>query len=93
MKKNLSLLINSKLYEAQRLAKHYNGFWTNQFKNQYNPESHYLTTGPEIWKQMEGKIDYIFVATGSGGSISGIAKYCKEQDPNVKVIGKKIKKN
>ena len=80
------------MYEAQRLADHYNGFWTNQFNNENNPNSHYSTTAPEVWKQMGGKIDYFFAVTGTGGSISGISKYLKEQDPNVKVIGNEIKK-
>jgi cysteine synthase len=53
-----------------------------------NPESHYQTTGPEIWDQMEGEIDYFFVAAGTGGTAAGVSKYLKEKDKNIKVIGK-----
>lgn len=72
---------------AKRLAKETpNSFRVNQYDNLKNPEAHYLTTGPEIWEQSHGKVDY-FVASGStGGTISGIGKYLKERNPNVKVI-------
>lgn len=63
-----------------------NSFRINQYDNQKNPEAHYLTTGPEIWDQTQGNIDY-FVASGStGGTISGTGRYLKEQNPNIKVI-------
>ena len=63
-----------------------NSFRIDQYDNLLNPEAHYLTTGPEIWEQMDGKIDY-FVASGStGGTISGVGKYLKEKNPNIKVV-------
>lgn len=63
-----------------------NSFRINQYDNLKNPEAHYLTTGPEIWEQTEGNIDY-FVASGStGGTISGVGKFLKEKNKNIKVI-------
>lgn len=61
-------------------------FLTNQYHNPDNPERHYRTTGPEIWKQMNGKVDMIVGGAGTGGTLSGCAKYLKEVHPSVKVI-------
>jgi cystathionine beta-synthase len=62
-------------------------FFPDQHNNRENNEAHYMTTGPEIWEQMQGCIDYFVAGVGTGGTISGVARYLKEKDPNIKVIG------
>ncbi len=64
-----------------------NSFYVNQYFNTANLKAHYETTGPEIWKQTEGKITHYFAACGTGGTLSGTARYLKEQNPNIKAIG------
>ncbi len=64
-----------------------NSLYINQYFNQGNTEAHYLTTGPEIWKQTEGKITHLIGCTGTGGTLTGSARYIKEQHPDVKIIG------
>ncbi|MFQ6108841.1 MAG: PLP-dependent cysteine synthase family protein [Candidatus Aminicenantales bacterium] len=73
---------------APRIAeKTPNGYYFDQHNNRENNESHYRTTGPEIWDQMEGRIDYFVAGIGTGGTICGVAQFLKEKDPKIKVIG------
>lgn len=73
---------------AKRIAKETpNSIYINQYFNELNVEAHYQTTGPEIWKQTEGKVTHVFACTGTGGTLSGTAKFLKEKNPNVKIIG------
>jgi cystathionine beta-synthase len=73
---------------AKRIAKETpKSFYLNQYHNPLNIEAHYKTTGPEIWKQVKGRIDYLVAGMGTGGTISGVGKFLKEKNPKVKVIG------
>lgn len=73
---------------AHRLHEERNGsVYINQYFNELNMDAHYNSTGPEIWKQTEGKITHLVACSGTGGTISGTARYLKEQNPNIKVIG------
>ena len=61
--------------------------YINQYFNELNIEAHYNTTGPEIWNQTEGKLTHLIAASGTGGTISGTARFLKEQNPTIKIIG------
>ncbi len=72
---------------AERVAKQRNGIYLNQYFNLINPEAHYKTTGPEIWRDTDGRVDAVVCGMGTGGTISGIGRYLKEKNPDVKIIG------
>ncbi|HEY6147200.1 MAG TPA: cystathionine beta-synthase, partial [Thermoanaerobaculia bacterium] len=63
------------------------GFKPDQYSNMSNPEAHYRTTGPEIWNQTDGEIDAIVISVGTGGTITGVGRYFKEQKPGVLIVG------
>ncbi len=73
---------------AQRIASETpNSFYPDQYSNPANPEAHYRTTGPELWRQTEGKITHFVAGLGTGGTISGTGRFLKEKDPNIRIIG------
>jgi cystathionine beta-synthase len=73
---------------ADRLAREIPGAWRpNQFANMANPEIHYRSTGPEIWKQTEGRVTVFVAGAGTGGTLSGVGRYLKEQNPDMRIIG------
>lgn len=72
---------------AERIRDERGAYLPYQYYNQANPEAHYTLTGPEIWRQTDGKITHWVVGVGTGGTISGVAKYLKERNPAVRVVG------
>ena len=73
---------------ARRLVETTPGaFQPDQYSNPHNPEAHFLTTGPEIWRQTAGRITHLVASIGTGGTISGIGRYLKAQNPDIQIIG------
>ena len=64
-----------------------NSFYPNQYENPMNPEAHFATTGPEIWEDSEGKITHFVCGMGTGGTVSGVGRFLKEKNPDIKIIG------
>lgn len=69
------------------LSSHPGSLLAGQFSNLSNPKAHYLTTGPEIWQQTDGKLDIFATGFGTGGTISGVARFLKEKNPAIKIVG------
>ncbi|HET7273901.1 MAG TPA: pyridoxal-phosphate dependent enzyme [Longimicrobiaceae bacterium] len=73
---------------AKRIARETpNAILADQFYNQANPEAHYRTTGPEIWDQTEGRVTHFVASAGTGGTLSGVGRYLKEKNPEIRIIG------
>lgn len=79
--------MKSAIAKAEELAAEIEGsFIPGQFVNPANPKAHYLTTGPEIWKDTDGQVDYFVAGVGTGGTISGVGRYLKDQNAGIKVV-------
>ena len=72
---------------AQSIAQERHGWVPNQYENLDNPQAHYLTTGPEIWEQTEGKITHFVAGMGTGGTITGVGRFLKEKNKFIRIIG------
>ncbi|NVJ25867.1 MULTISPECIES: cysteine synthase A [Myxococcus] len=73
-------------HQARALSEQHGWFWANQFENTANGDFHYETTGPEIWEQCEGRVDVVVISVGSGGTMSGVSRFLKEQSPALRVV-------
>jgi cystathionine beta-synthase len=73
---------------AKRLSEEIpNSYYPNQYDNLSNTQAHYETTGPEVWEQTEGKVTHYVAGMGTGGTVTGAAKYLKEKNPDIKIVG------
>ena len=72
---------------AHKIAREKGAFYVNQYFNELNPEAHYNSTAPEVWSDTNGEIDTFIAGIGTGGTITGVGKYLKEKNPDIKVIG------
>jgi cystathionine beta-synthase len=73
---------------SDRLAREIPGAWKpDQYSNPNNPQAHYLSTGPEVWEQTEGKVTHFVAGAGTGGTLGGVGRYLKERNPAIRVIG------
>lgn len=79
-------MAGTKVKADELMAQESNAVHPWQSHNEHNPEAHYLTTGPEIWEDMDGAVDIFVAACGTGGTISGTARYLKEKNPNIRVV-------
>ena len=75
---------NNYVHVSERLAKELGGFWANQWDNTANRDGHYRSTGPEIWRETGGRIDGFTCAIGTGGTLAGVSRYLKEQNPGIR---------
>lgn len=79
--------MNGAIAKAEELAKEIpNSFIPGQFDNPVNPEAHFLTTGPEIWQDTDGKLDFFVAGVGTGGTITGVGKYLKEKNNKIQIV-------
>lgn len=83
----IQLIKRAVFIKQRRWAKKNNWFNPGQYENEHNPEAHYKWTGPQIWRQTSGKISIVSVGLGTTGTATGIGKYLKEKDKNIKIIG------
>lgn len=77
----------ARISKAKELHEKSDYIWVNQYENPANAQAHYETTGPEIWEQTQGNIEWVIASVGSGGTISGIAKYLKQKKPTINIVG------
>lgn len=73
-------------HQARALSEQHGWFWANQFENPANGDYHYETTGREIWEQLEGRVDVLVSSCGTGGTLGGVSRYLKEQNPKLEVV-------